>query len=71
MNTSNEYDFLLSKLDHICEEISQVLTILTDDKDDPVVLVLRKRQDLKWVNAIAFIVAGYSTVPGIIHLLLC
>lgn len=32
------------------------------------VLVLRKRQDLKWVNAIAFIVAGYSTVPGIIHL---
>ena len=42
MNTSNEYDFLLSKLDHICEEISLVLTILTDDKDEPLVLVPRR-----------------------------
>ena len=42
MNTSNEFDFLLSKLDQIREEISQVLKILTDDKDDPLVLDLRK-----------------------------
>ena len=38
MNTGNETDFLLSKLDHICEEISLILTILTDDKDEPLVL---------------------------------
>ena len=42
MNTSNEYDFLISKLNHICEEISQILTILTDDKDEPLVLVPRR-----------------------------
>ena len=42
MNTSNEFDFLLSKLNHICDEISQVLSLLTEDKEEALVLVLRR-----------------------------
>ena len=31
-------------------------------------LVYRKDKEKQWINALAYIVAGYSTVPGIIHL---